>query len=188
MTSSIKQHPRFTEVDYRFCPKCGGRLELERIKLEEPERLVCSICRFILFLDPKVAAGTIFESNKKIVLARRAIDPGYGKWVFPGGFVDRGETVEEAAVREAKEEVNAQVLIRDLVGVYSYSGSPVVVIVYSADMTGGELHAADECLDVRLFAPEEIPWEDLAFSSIHDALADYVRRYSIRALPIEEDS
>ena len=175
MSETIDQHPRFADLEYEFCPKCGGRLELERIKAEEPERLVCTKCRFIFFLDPKVAAGTIFKVDGKIVLARRAIDPGYGKWVFPGGFVDRGETVEEAARREAHEEVGVEVELREIVGIYSYPGKPIIVIVFSAEWRSGEVRAADECLEVRSFAPEDIPWEDLAFSSIHDALRDYVR-------------
>jgi mutator protein MutT len=183
---TIKQHPRFAELEYKFCPKCGGRLELKLVKKGEPERLVCSECDYIFFLDPKVAAATIFKCDGKIVLARRAIDPGYGKWVFPGGFIDRGETVEEAACREALEEVNAEVELGELVGIYSYPGKPIIVIVFSAEWQGGELHAADECLEVRSFSPAEIPWDELAFSSIRDALRDYVRRYT-NVVPPDED-
>jgi ADP-ribose pyrophosphatase YjhB (NUDIX family) len=174
VSNTIHEHPRLADFEYRFCPKCGGRLGLEQVKPHEPKRLVCAGCRYIFFLDPKVAACTIFELGGKIVLARRAIDPGYGKWVFPGGFVDRGETVEEAAVREAKEEVNAEVELRNLVGVYSYSGVPVVVVVFSAVLVSDDLEAADECLEIRYFTMEEIPWEELAFSSTHDALKDYL--------------
>ncbi len=175
MSNKIHQHPRLTDLEYQFCPKCGERLELVQVKPNEPKRLVCAECRFIFFLDPKVAAGTIFELEGKIVLARRAIDPGYGKWVFPGGFVDRGETVEEAAIREAREEVNADVELRELVGVYSYSGVPVVVVVFAAELGNETLQAADECLEIRYFSKEEIPWDELAFSSIRDALKDYLK-------------
>jgi mutator protein MutT len=174
----VKKHPRFSDLEYEFCPKCGGRLVLKQLKPGEPERHVCSKCAFIFFLDPKVAAGTIFELDGKIILARRAIDPGYGKWVYPGGFVDRGETVEEAAVREAREEVNAEVELKELLGVYSYSGVPIVVVVFFAEWQKGEVQAADECLEVHGFAPEDIPWDELAFSSIRDALQDYVQRRS----------
>lgn len=187
MPVTINTHPRFPGWEYQFCPKCGGKLELRQVKPREPKRLVCSACRFIFFLDPKVAAGTIFDLEGRIVLARRAIDPGYGKWVYPGGFVDAGETVEEAAIREAREEVNAEVKLLELVGVYSYPGVPIVVIVHAAEMVGGELLAADECLEVRSFAPEEIPWEDLAFSSIRDAVRDYIHRYMGGAPPPQED-
>lgn len=188
MTNTVIQHPRWDDLEYKFCPKCGAPLEYKKIKSTEPERLVCTKCHFIFFVDPKVAAGTIFQSGNQIVLARRAIDPGYGKWVFPGGFVDRGETAEEAARREAKEEVNADVELEGLVGVYSYSGVPIVVIVYAARWIGGDLSAADECLEVRSFTPDAIPWQDLAFSSISDGLKDYLRRDKGVTPPDEEES
>jgi 8-oxo-dGTP diphosphatase len=162
-------------MEYSFCPKCGATLEARLLKPNEPARLVCSRCQFVFFLDPKVAACTIIPSDGKIVLLQRGIEPGYGKWVFPGGYVDRGETVPDAAVREAREEVNLEVCLTSLLGVYSYEHSPVIIIVYLAEVTGGELKAADEALDVRLYSPEEIPWTELAFPSTREALRQYVR-------------
>jgi ADP-ribose pyrophosphatase YjhB (NUDIX family) len=167
----------FTRMNYTFCPKCGGKLSLTRIKAIEPERLVCEECSFIFYLNPKVAACTICTIDQEIPLLKRGIEPSYGKWVFPGGFVDLGERVEDAAIRETKEEVNLDVELRELVGVYSYSNSPVVIIVYAADIIGGEFSACDECLEVRTFAPNEIPWNELAFPSTYEALRDYVRKY-----------
>jgi ADP-ribose pyrophosphatase YjhB (NUDIX family) len=111
----------------------------------------------------------------KIVLLKRGIEPSYGKWVFPGGFLDRGEQVEAAAIRETWEEVNLKVTINRLLNVYSYPGYPVIVVVYLADITGGELQAMDETLEVGVFTPEEIPWDDLAFMSTRDALQDYLK-------------
>src|SRR5262245_53335250 len=163
--------------DYRFCPKCGGALDSKTLKENEPQRLVCRLCDFVFFLNPKVAAGTLFQIEEKLVLLKRAIEPGYGKWVFPGGFVDRGETVIEAAIRETREEAGVDVRVRELLDVFSYSGSPIVVVVYSADIVSGEPRAADESLELEAFAPEEIPWEELAFPSTRDALREYVRRY-----------
>ena len=78
--------------EYRFCPVCGGPLETRRLKAADPERLVCPSCGFVFYMDPKVAVGTIItHDDGRIVLVRRAIEPGYGLWVFPGGYVDRGE-------------------------------------------------------------------------------------------------
>ena len=164
-------------MEYSFCPKCGGALDSKIIKVSEPARLVCTQCQFIFFLDPKVAACTIFTLNGKIVLLQRGIEPSFGRWVFPGGYVDRGETVEEAAIRETKEEVDLDVRLTSLLNVYSYAQSPVVVIVYAAEIVGGKLRAADESLSVQTFAPEDIPWAELAFSSTFQALRDYVRLY-----------
>ena len=161
-------------MEYSFCPKCGGALESRLLKTSEPARLVCQQCDFVFFLDPKVAACTVIHQPGGIVLLQRAIEPGYGRWVFPGGYVDRGETVADAAVREAKEEVNLEVQLVSLLGVYSYRHSPVIIVVYIADAVGGLLKAADEALDVRLFSPETIPWDELAFPSTQEALRQYI--------------
>jgi hypothetical protein len=78
-------------MEYSFCPKCGGELALRSLKASEPARLVCSRCQFVFFLDPKVAAGALFTLGGGVVMLQRSITPGLGKWVFPGGYVDRGK-------------------------------------------------------------------------------------------------
>jgi ADP-ribose pyrophosphatase YjhB (NUDIX family) len=115
--------------------------------------------------------------NGGIVLVRRAIAPSYGKWVFPGGFVDKGERVEEAAIRETREEVNLEVAIDRLLNVYSYEDSAVVIIAYAARVIGGELQARDESLEAKAFTPAEIPWGELAFRSTQDAIREYISNY-----------
>lgn len=164
-------------MEYSFCPKCGRALESRVVKALEPARMVCSGCEFVFFLDPKVAACCIVTVEQKVVLLKRAIQPGYGKWVFPGGYVDRGETVTAAAVREAKEEINLNVQLVSLLGVYSYDQSPVIIIVYVAEVAGGTLLACDEALEVKTFSPKEIPWDELAFPSTAEALKDFVKSY-----------
>lgn len=141
--------------------------------------MVCSLCSFVYYLDPKVAAGTVTLFEKQIVLAKRAISPGYGKWVIPGGFVDRGETLEEAAIRETLEETNLQVRLTGLLNAYSYPGRAVVIVAYLADAVAGVPKACDETLEVGLFSYEGIPWEDLAFPSTRDALKDYRKRLAL---------
>jgi ADP-ribose pyrophosphatase YjhB (NUDIX family) len=162
---------------FRFCPECGGALEERDVKENDPPRLVCTQCSFVFYLDPKVAACTISMLGGGVVLLRRAIDPQKGKWVFPGGFVDRGETVPGAAVRETWEEVGLRVTLTGILDVYSFPGEEVVVVVYAADVAGGELIVGDEAEDVKAFPPESIPWDDLAFQSTHEALRDYVHRF-----------
>jgi ADP-ribose pyrophosphatase YjhB (NUDIX family) len=159
---------------YRFCPRCGGQLELRLLKTTEPKRLVCTACAFVFYIDPKIAVGTIIRSAaSKIVLVRRAIDPGYGKWVFPGGYVDRGEPLATAAIREAREESGLEIRLEGLVNIYSYSGAPVIV-VYAATAVGGSLSADEECLETAEFDAELIPWAELAFRSTRDGLRDYL--------------
>ena len=163
------------ERPYAFCPMCGSDLETRSVKPSEPERLVCSRCGFIFYLDPKVAVGTIITDDRNhIVLVRRAIEPGFGKWVFPGGFVDRGEEVHLAAVREAREETGLDVRLERLLNVYSYPGTVPVIIVYTARMVGGCLACDDESSEADFFAPEAIPWNELAFRSTQEALREFL--------------
>jgi ADP-ribose pyrophosphatase YjhB (NUDIX family) len=163
------------EQPYRFCPVCGGAFEARVLKAGEPARLVCARCGFVFYLDPKVAVGTIIRTaDSRLVLVRRAIEPGYGLWVFPGGYVDRGEETTAAAIREAREEAGLDIRLDGLVNVYSYPGRPIVIIVYAATAIAGELCTDEECLEARLFAPDEIPWSSLAFRSTHEGLSDYL--------------
>jgi 8-oxo-dGTP diphosphatase len=163
------------ERPYSFCPLCGGDLELRTVKPTEPDRLVCGRCGFIFYQDPKVAVGTIIRnSDDHIVLVRRAIEPGYGKWVFPGGFVDRGEPVITAAIREAREEAGLDIRIDYLLNVYSYPGTAPVIIVYLATMMAGELAVDDESLEAKFFPPDQIPWDELAFRSTTEALQEFL--------------
>ncbi|MGE0361774.1 MAG: NUDIX domain-containing protein [Vicinamibacterales bacterium] len=164
-------------AEFRFCPVCGQPLEPRVLKLGEPMRLVCTsaLCGFVFYLDPKVAVGTIIGMpDGRIVLVKRAIEPGFGLWVFPGGYVDRGEDVRLAAVREAREEAGIDVGLGDLVGIYSYPGTTPVVIVYRATWLRGELAVDDENSEIRTFAAADLPWAELAFRSTREALRDYL--------------
>ncbi len=176
MTLEHYDHPH-GHVEYRFCPRCGGTLEKRLLKPTEPKRLVCQSCAFIFFQDPKVVAGTIFSLDGGIVLLKRGVEPASGKWVFPGGYVDRGESVQDAAIRETKEESRLDVRIRSLLNVYSYPRSPNVIVVYAAEVIGGELSAGDESVEASTFAASEIPWSELGFPSTKDALQEYISLY-----------
>ncbi len=175
--------PDHGEAAYRFCPRCAGALAPRLLKAGEPERLQCAACGFVFYLDPKVAACTIFMVEGGIVLLRRSIEPSLGKWVFPGGYVDRGETVQAAALRETFEECGLRVSLTGILDAYSLPGRDVVVIVYAAHPESGSLHAGDECSEARAFAPEELPWDELAWGSTRAALRDYLRRFFPRVRP-----
>lgn len=162
-------------VPYRHCPRCGAEMALRRHVAHDPPRLTCPACAFVFYLDPKIASGVIATVGDGIVLARRGIAPRVGYWGFPSGYVDRGERVDDAAVREAREEVGAEVAIDRLVGIYSYTGRPVVVVVYAGRVVGGAVAAGHETTEVGVFSPPEIPWDSLAFPSTRDALRDFLR-------------
>ncbi len=161
-------------VTYRFCPHCAAPLVSKRLKPAEPERLVCGTCGFIFFLDPKVVTGAIFTWDGGILLIQRAIEPSRGKWVFPGGYVDRGESLEHAAVREVKEECGLDVRLTRVLGTYSSPGNPVILIPFIGEVTGGALALDDEGLALRSFPPDAIPWNDLAFPTTVQVVRDYL--------------
>jgi 8-oxo-dGTP diphosphatase len=161
---------------YKFCPQCGGRLEKRLLKAGEPQRLVCTGCGFVFYIDPKLAAIAVVPLNSGVVMVRRGIDPGYGLWVVPGGFVDVGERVEETVARETLEETFLVVRPARLINIYSYNNSPTVVVAYLTEYVAGELGPGDETLEARVFGPEEIPWEQIAFRSTKQALAEYLKQ------------
>jgi 8-oxo-dGTP diphosphatase len=157
----------------RFCPLCGGALARQAVPPDHREQGVCTRCRFVFYLNPKVVAGTIPESDGRILLTRRSINPGHGLWTYPGGFVDFGESVPDAAVRETFEETGLHVELGGLLNVYSLPGSPVIV-VYRARVTGGTLTPCEENDALEWMKPAEIPWERLAFPSTREALREWL--------------
>lgn len=155
---------------------CGERLATSVPAGDTRERLVCKVCRFVHYLNPRPVAGTIpVRDDGHVLLVRRAIEPRTGAWVFPGGFMDVGESAEDAAVRETLEEANLAVQNLSLLGVYTRTGPGVVVIVYEAEAVG-EASAGHETTEVAWFAPGAIPWEELAFDSTAAALRDLLTR------------
>ena len=129
------------ERPYSFCPLCGGDLELRTLKTDRTANgwSACAAGSSSISTRRSRSARSSATSDDHIVLVRRAIEPGYGKWVFPGGYVDRGEQVPTAAIREAREEAGLDIRLDQLINVYSYPGRAPVIIVYAATMVGGEL-------------------------------------------------
>jgi ADP-ribose pyrophosphatase YjhB (NUDIX family) len=162
---------------YKFCPQCGGGLAKRLIKPLEPQRLVCTACGFIFYLDPKLSVIAIIPMHDGVVMVRRSINPGYGLWVVPGGFVDLGEVVEDALVRETQEETYLTVRPVRLLNIYSYRDHRTVIAAYVTEYVSGELAAGDETLEARVFGLKEIPWPRIAFSSTKEALREYISRY-----------
>lgn len=158
----------------QYCPACGNQLERRYVEAEERRRLVCTVCGEIHYINPKVVAATLPVVDGRIWLLRRAIEPRLGTWTFPAGFMEMGESVEEAARRETFEELHLDVRIERLIGIYSRPESPTVLIAYLAaalsEPTGGA-----EALEFASFAPEAIPWRRLAFWNTEAALQDWLR-------------
>ena len=162
---------------YRYCPLCATLLEEKPVKAGEPLRPTCGTCGFVHYAEPKVAACAVVLFGGRVLLVRRGIEPSVGKWVIPGGFVEKGETVEEAAIRETREETGLAVRLVSLLNVYSYDGVGIVLVVFVAEpMTDRAPEPLDEVTEVSYFAIRDIPWDEIAFSSTHDALREIIER------------
>ena len=155
--------------DINFCQQCGQRLAHKRF--ENRERPYCPGCGYVVFLDPKIAAVVLVWTEGKLVLVRLDMEPALGRWSFPAGYVDRGEVVEDAAIREVKEETGLEVSLNGLVGLYSAEDSRVVLAVYSANVVGGDLQPGPEVQEVALFDLGELP--PLPFPHYDQILTDW---------------
>lgn len=160
----------------RFCMHCGSALKEQLSSMDTMPRLICTKCKFVHYINPRPAAGLIpIDTNGRILLARRDIEPQLGSWVFPGGFIDIGETVEEAAVRETREEVCLEVQNLQLIGVYTRITAGVIITVFTAEALGTAT-AAHETAEVKWFEKDNIPWSELAFETTTWALEEYLKK------------
>jgi ADP-ribose pyrophosphatase YjhB (NUDIX family) len=163
-------------ANVRFCPLCGGAMELRAVLPERKRHKVCSRCGFIDFQGPKLVAGCLVIDAGRVLLLRRAIPPRLGFWTFPGGYVDFNEMPEPAALRETVEEVGMKVAIESLLGVYADPQNPIAAVVVYLARPGRESPGlSDEANEVRYFAPAEIPWEEIAFRTTEAALRDWLK-------------
>lgn len=156
-----------------FCPACGKPLTERVLGADHRARLVCPEGH-VTWQNPRVVVGTLPTAGGRVHLARRTIEPGAGRWTYPGGFLELGESAAEGARRETEEETQLLVEIGRLVGVYSRPQVGIVTIVYEATVIGGEALAGDETSEVRAFDPDHLPWEELAFTTVESALRDWI--------------
>ncbi len=136
-------------------------------------RDVCDTCGFIRYENPKVVAGAVVSYEGKILLCRRAIPPRHGFWTLPAGYMELNETVEEAAKREALEEACARIDIDALLAVYSIPRISQIQVMYRAALIDPAIEAGIESLEVDLFEWDDIPWDEIAFPSVHWALTQH---------------
>jgi len=169
----------------KFCEECG-KPNVRRVpEGDERERSCCSdpSCGFISYQNPKIVVGAVCHYQNKILLCKRAIEPCAGKWGYPQGFLELGETTREGAVRETLEESGAVVSAEDarLLAVYNLAGAQVQM-VYAAPLASDEVAPGIESEDVGFFGWDEIPWDELAFPTVQWAL-----EYARDVLPLTDD-
>ena len=167
------QYPLSLGEEPRFCPACGEPVSEQLLEPDHRPRLVCPNGH-VTWRNPRMVVGTLPIAGGRVHLARRDIEPARGRWSYPGGFLELGESAQEGARRETEEETQLLVEVGRLIGAYSRPHAGVVTLIYEASVVGGEPLAGAETSEVRAFGPEEIPWHDLAFSTTESALRDWI--------------
>lgn len=156
-----------------FCSSCGSAVALRIPPGDSLLRHVCDACGAIHYRNPRLVVGALPVWEDKVLLCRRAIEPGHGLWTLPAGFMENGETVAEAAVRETREEANATIALGEMFTLISVPQISQVHVVYRATLVDLDFSAGEETLEVRLFGEQDIPWEDIAFRTIALTLRHY---------------
>ncbi len=140
---------------------------------DDRKRLICDSCGWIHYENPKIVVGSVVSYGDQILLCRRAIEPRDGYWTLPAGYMEEQETTEQGAMREAIEEANAKIEIQGLLGIYNIPRISQVQLIYKAVLTDPDIAAGPESREVALYAWDDIPWNDLAFPTVHWALNHY---------------
>jgi ADP-ribose pyrophosphatase YjhB (NUDIX family) len=151
----------------RFCSQCGAAVALRRPEGDTLERHVCTGCGEIHYLNPKIVVGAVCRWQDRVLLCRRAIEPRAGWWVVPAGYLERGESTEDGAKREAFEEAGARIELTGLLAVYNVVRIGQVQLFYAARLLDPHVVAGPETVELDLFEWHAIPWDDLAFQSVH---------------------
>jgi ADP-ribose pyrophosphatase YjhB (NUDIX family) len=172
--------PAWLRPSLGFCSRCGAPLSMASLPGEHRERLWCATCGFIAYVNPRMVVTTLpVTDDGGLVLLRRAIEPAYGTWAQPGGFLESNETAIQGAIRETLEETGLEVVPVAISGIYSQPPAAVVVVVYEARIVGGAARPTPEALEVRTFRPDTIPWSRIGLVTTRWALRDWVRARGI---------
>ncbi|MCG8317350.1 MAG: NUDIX hydrolase [Pseudomonadales bacterium] len=168
----------------KYCSQCGHSVSLKIPDGDQRERHVCDNCGFIHYLNPRIIAGTLPIYQDKVLLCRRAIEPRKGYWTLPAGFMENGETTQEAALRETWEEAEAKL---DLHGLYTLFNLPhinQVYIFFRGEVVKGEFGVGEESLECQFFSETEIPWDNLAFPTIYKTLKHFFQDRANNSFPV----
>ena len=164
---------RFEVMTMKYCPHCGAPVTRKIPEADDRPRFVCESCSAIHYQNPKMVVGTIPETGGRILLCRRAIEPARDKWTLPAGYLENGETLPEGAARETLEEAGYRIDDLALYAITNIGSINQVYIMFRCSLADSAGAPGSESLEVKLFKPCEIPWQELAFRSIHEVLKYY---------------
>jgi ADP-ribose pyrophosphatase YjhB (NUDIX family) len=170
----LRGRPYPRRLIMKFCSQCGGAVQLRVPEGDNLPRHVCDACGAIHYVNPRLVVGCVPEHQGRILLCRRAIEPRRGYWTVPAGFMENGETLQEAAARESREEALAEVDVGSLLTVVHVLHAEQVHVFFRATLAAERYAAGPESLEVALVAPQEIPWDDIAFPSTDYTLRRYL--------------
>lgn len=159
----------------KFCSACGDTVEVRMPDDgDHLPRHICRGCKVVHYINPKIIVGVIPEApDGRVLMCRRNIEPRLGKWTFPAGFMELGETCAVGAAREALEESLAEVEVTGLLSVLSVPGVNQVHLTYRGQLRGGQYGSTHESSEVRLMSEADIPWTEIAFPTIFHSLRCY---------------
>jgi len=168
-----------------YCSYCGSAQLVHKIpEGDNLPRFVCEACHNIHYQNPKIVVGCLPEWEDKILLCKRAIEPRYGLWTLPAGFMENNETLEQGAARETWEEAQARLEQLSLYTVFSLPHISQVYMIFRAQLRDLTFAPGIESLDVRFFSQDEIPWDDLAFPVIQKTLTHYFQDRATGEFPV----
>ncbi len=171
----------------KYCNECGAPVSLRIPEGDNLPRYVCARCNTVHYLNPKLVVGCVAEWESRVLLCRRAIEPRYGLWTLPAGFMENGESTVQAALRETLEEACARVRIDDLFSLVNVPYIGQVHLFYRGRLLEPNFAAGAESLETALFAEADIPWQDIAFRSVALCLKDYFADRSAGRFAFHED-
>ncbi|WP_456406283.1 NUDIX hydrolase [Thiolapillus sp.] len=157
----------------KFCSSCGAGVALRVPPGDNRQRFVCTACGEIHYQNPKLVTGCIPEWEDAVLLCRRAIEPRYGLWTLPAGFMENEESAQQGAIRETLEEANARVQVEQLYTTFNLPHISQVYLLFRGRLTNLDFSPGEESLEVALFREQEIPWDELAFPVIYETLKFY---------------
>lgn len=158
-----------------YCMQCGNPATHTIPQGDSRPRLVCSVCGYIHYDNPKMVCGTLCVHDGKILLCRRAIEPRYGFWTLPAGFMEIGERMAEGAVRETYEEADGVAIDTKLYALFDLPHLGQIHAMYLSRLDGGRFGVGTESLECRLFGVDELPWDELSFRTVEQTLRYYVQ-------------